>query len=408
MATPSRPDKDRSAYGWPQASPDLLLTGVRRGTPCGEYLRRYWHPVAESTNVTSRPQMVKVLGEDLVLFRDKAGRPGLLYPRCMHRGTSLFYGKVDDQGIRCCYHGWKFDVQGNCLEQPCEPGGGLNRAAARQPWYPVEERYGLVFAYMGPPDRKPVLPRYDALENPSEGEALVVDSTSFGATQDLRSDPVVPYHWLQHWENLMDPYHVYVLHSTFSGTQFAPDFKSMSNVRFEATSNGVLYHTQLSVGGRALLRTNTALLPNIGSIPNQRRLGHERGSMMGWHVPVDDTAFRWFIVARTRDPNRFAPQKLHNGKSWNELTPEERQDYPGDYEAQSSQGAVTLHSEEHLATSDRGIVMMRRLMREQIQVVAEGGDPAGLIFDAKDELIRVPSGNFFVDETGAEPASRLS
>ena len=154
-----------TAYGRKAQSHDPVLTEVGPGTPCGEFMRRYWHPVAVATNVTARPQKVRFLGEDLILFRDRKGRPGLLYPRCMHRGTTLFYGKVEDEGIRCCYHGWLFGVDGTCLDQPCEPEHGLHRDVARQPWYPVEERYGLVFAYMGPPEKKPLLTRWDVLED---------------------------------------------------------------------------------------------------------------------------------------------------------------------------------------------------------------------------------------------------
>ena len=108
----------------------------------------------------------------MVLFRDLSWRPGLVYPNCAHRGTSLYYGKVDERGIRCCYYGGLFDAQGQCLEQPCEPQGGLARDRVRQPWYPVQERYGLIWAYLGPPERKSVPPRYECLEQLDEGEFL--------------------------------------------------------------------------------------------------------------------------------------------------------------------------------------------------------------------------------------------
>jgi len=152
-----------TAYGRPAPTHDRALTEVGAGTPMGELMRRYWHPVGLARDAGATPRMVRVLGEDLVLFRDAAGRPGLVHPHCTHRGASLYYGKVEERGIRCCYHGWLFDVQGHCLEQPCEPEGGRARDARRQPWYPLEERYGLVWAYLGPPEKKPVLPRYDAL-----------------------------------------------------------------------------------------------------------------------------------------------------------------------------------------------------------------------------------------------------
>ena len=140
---------DGRAYGRPPQHFDEHLARVGAGTPMGELLRRYWHPIALSESLRDLPKRVTILGEELVLFRDRQGLAGLLYPRCMHRGTSLFYGRIEEEGIRCCYHGWLFDTQGRYLDQPCEPDRGRHRDQARQPWYPVEERYGLVFAYLG-------------------------------------------------------------------------------------------------------------------------------------------------------------------------------------------------------------------------------------------------------------------
>lgn len=219
-ATQRKRSADGSAYGRPLQHPDYELTQVGPDTPCGELMRRYWQPVAASADVTARPQQVRILGEDLILFRDKRGRPGLVYPRCMHRGTTLLYGKVSEEGIACCYHGWLFDVEGRCLRQPCEPDGGKNLDVARQPWYPVEDRYGLLFAYMGPLDKKPALPRFDILEDLGPDEEIRAHVGAFGSTGD-NSLPIAPYSWLHMNDNVMDPYHVYVLHSAFTGVQFA-------------------------------------------------------------------------------------------------------------------------------------------------------------------------------------------
>ena len=132
----------QTAYRMKPPSYRAEFTEVGRGKPMGELLRRYWHPVGLAADASDTPRKVRALGEDLVLFRDRQGRPGLLHARCCHRGTTLYYGKVEDDGIRCCYHGWKFDTKGHCLEQPCEPDGGKFKDKARQPWYPLEERYG--------------------------------------------------------------------------------------------------------------------------------------------------------------------------------------------------------------------------------------------------------------------------
>jgi len=116
-----------TAYGRLQPSFRSELTLVEPGTPMGELLRRYWHPVGLSGDANGVPRRVRVLGEDLILFRDGRGRPGFVYPRCAHRGASLYYGRVEERGIRCCYHGWLYGVDGHCLEQPCEEGGGARR-----------------------------------------------------------------------------------------------------------------------------------------------------------------------------------------------------------------------------------------------------------------------------------------
>ena len=169
---------------------DLVLVGRR--TPMGELLRRYWHPIGLCGDATDTPKRVRALGEDLVLFRDGNHRAGLLHARCCHRGTTLYYGKVEARGIRCCYHGWLFDPEGRCLEQPCEPEGGLFRDKVRQPWYPLEERYGLIFAYMGPPDKKPILPRYECLELLGGDEFIEADDSSIGGG----GPPIIPCNWL--------------------------------------------------------------------------------------------------------------------------------------------------------------------------------------------------------------------
>lgn len=218
-----------TAYGLPAPSSNATLAQVGAGTPMGELLRRYWHPIGLAADATDTPSKVRVLGEDLILFRDKGGRPGLVYPHCAHRGTSLYYGKVEERGIRCCYHGWLFDVQGHCVEQPCEPELGRARGKVRQPWYPVQEHYGLIWAYLGPADKKPVLPRYEALERLDEGELLEANDASIGGG----GPAIVPCNWLQHYENLVDPFHVVVLHSTFSGTQFVEQMAQMPQVTWD-------------------------------------------------------------------------------------------------------------------------------------------------------------------------------
>lgn len=385
--------RDGSAYGRPPQHPNALLTEVGPGTPCGELMRRYWQPIAASADVGDVPRKVKILGEELVLFRDRSGRAGLLYPRCMHRGTSLYYGRIEAEGIRCCYHGWLFDVQGRCLDQPCEPDGGRHRDAARQPWYPVEERYGFVFAYLGPLDKKPVLPRYDNLENLGDDEKMWSVIGGFGSTGDASLE-VVPYSWLHMNDNVMDPFHVLVLHTTFSGVQFHQQFAVMPKVDFYYADHGVCYSAVRQLdGGQEVDRISSWLMPNIMSVPDIRfKAGYS--DLVSWVVPVDDSHYvQAFAMKMPKDAPAMA--LLNNGKTWGEMSEAERQRFPGDYEAQSGQGPISLHSEEHLVTSDRGILLQRRLLEKQIEVVKQGGDPVGVHFDASKALVHVRSGNFF-------------
>lgn len=274
-------------YGKPPGRSDEFLTLVELGTPCGEFMRRYWHPVGVSSKVTTDPQRVRLLGEDLILFRDGQGRPGLLHENCAHRGTSLYYGKVEDQGIRCCYHGWLFAVDGACVEQPCEPGGGQHRGKCRQPWYPVQERYGLVFAYLGPLDAMPALPTYDVLENLGPDEELQQEDQSFyiggGVSQEK---PVAPYSWLQNFENVMDPFHVVILHSRFSGVQFREQMAAMPAVEWEPCDHGVMYRSVRQVKDTQLTRISQVLLPNVRIVPSIELVpGPARE--VAWLVPVD-------------------------------------------------------------------------------------------------------------------------
>jgi nitrite reductase/ring-hydroxylating ferredoxin subunit len=139
----------RSAYGRQTPPPDYELTCVEPGSPMGELLRRYWQPVCTSDELRNLPKKIKLLCEELVVFRDKKGRVGALDPHCSHRGTSLEWGRVEEEGLRCCYHGWLYDTQGQCIDMPCETEEFRERVDVWHPAYPTMEYGGLVFVYMG-------------------------------------------------------------------------------------------------------------------------------------------------------------------------------------------------------------------------------------------------------------------
>ncbi len=379
-------------YGRAPLTWDAEMTEVAPGTPCGEFMRRYWHPVAVSAKVATRPQNVRILGEDLILFRDGKGRPGLLYPRCAHRGTTLYYGKVDEAGIRCCYHGWQYDVEGRCIDQPCEPQGGLHKENVRQPWYPVQDLYGLVWAYMGPAAKQPQIQRWDVFEDIPKGEKIVSVSSSFGAGGDDTVE-IVPCNWLQDWENIMDPFHIPILHTSFSGVQFVPEMGIMPDVTWDYHELGMRYSAYRKLeDGREMDRVTLALFPHVRIVPDVRLLGGPTQSI-GWVVPVDDTHFRLFHAMRV--PEDWKGRVSTRAKNWSELTEDEHQRFPGDWEAQVGQGPISFHSEENLATSDKGVVMLRRLLKRQIQLVQQGGDPIGVTFDPARAVNRVDAGNFY-------------
>ncbi|BBD40700.1 phenoxybenzoate dioxygenase (plasmid) [Aminobacter sp. Y103A] len=383
--------KDGSAYALPKPTYFAELTEVGRGTPMGELLRRYWHPVGLSGDATATPRKIMALGEELILFRDGTGRPGLVHPRCAHRGASLYYGRVEEQGIRCCYHGWLFDADGNCLEQPCEPEmGAKTRGHIRQPYYPLEEKYGLIFAYMGPLDRKPVLPSYDVLETFEVGEFLETDDSSIGSGGPV----IVDCNWLQHYENVLDPFHVPILHGSFSGDQFNSKMSLMPRVTFHYTPRGVssLQLRDLEAGEHQ--RITEAVLPTVRAVASPVATVDGPCSLLGWVLPMDDTSFRIYSVGRVSEAGTLAKiRSKYAGKLWHELTEQEHQRLPGDYEAQVGQGPITFHSEENLTSTDQGIGMLRRVLRQQVDAVANGKDPIGVVFDPTRALVELEAGS---------------
>ena len=405
----SEPDTG-TGYGLRAWTHNARLTEVGRGTSMGELMRRYWQPVGLSSYATDLPRQVRALGEDLILFRDGKGRAGLVHPRCAHRGTSLFYGRIEEEGIRCCYHGWLFDREGHCLEQPGEPGGGATRHKVRQPWYPVQERYGLVWAYMGPPAKKPLLPRYDVLEELDPGERLFADDNNIGAGH---AETVVPFNWLQHFENIHDPAHFYWLHYLHSGPQFGARFgeidleairrnlpEMVAGVKYSVSDRGVTARREAALpDGRRLRSVIETVLPALRVVPNPfGKAG--RVDQIGFMLPVDDTGFRIFTVLRAADRQYFADaeQRYAARASW---STEQSQRFPNDFEAQGSQGPITLHSAEHLARSDVGIIMLRRLFDAQIREIEAGRDPLGVRFEPGREYVRLEAGSFIGDHAEA-------
>jgi phenylpropionate dioxygenase-like ring-hydroxylating dioxygenase large terminal subunit len=278
-----------------------------------------------------------------------------------------------------------------------EPDGGQHRCNYRQPWYPVQERYGLVFAYMGPVDRMPVLPTYNLLDDLDEGEFLEVNDRSLGGGGGV----IIPCNWFQHFENVVDPMHAPILHGQISGVQFVDQMGVLPRVVFEYSDLGVIANTYRDIGdGKVLHRRTEAALPTLRVVPNPRVGQFGRTESIGWILPIDDTHFRIYVVGRVRKVGEIEGYRSRfNGKLWADMTDAEHRDHPGDWEAMVSQGPITLHTDEHLATSDQGLVMLRRFIRRQIACVANGEDPVGISRDSAQSQIQLSGGQYLLSES---------
>ena len=238
---------------------------------------------------------MRILGEDLILFRNGHGEAGLVHPRCCHRGTTLYYGKVEDDGIRCCYHGWLFAPDGRCLDMPVEVDRGRRRDRYRQPWYPVHEYHGLVFAYLGPPERKPAFPTYDVFEHVPDGYEIVADDNNIGL-----EGTTTPCNWFQTHENVMDPFHVFVLHSEFSGNQFVAEMASLPEVSWHATERGVKsYQDRVLDGGVRFHRVTEVVVPTVRIVASPFVETYGPANNVSWTLPISRT--------ETEDPHPARP-----------------------------------------------------------------------------------------------------
>lgn len=371
-------DKPYSAYHYrdvPQE--DTEITRVGPGTPCGEYFRRFWHPVGFSNELTDLPKRIKILGEDLVLFRDQSGRVGLLQLHCSHRGTSLEYGRIAKQGIICCYHGWHFDIDGRIIDTPGEPPTTTIKNRVHHGAYPTHEYNGLVFAYMGPPEKKPPFPIFDTFVLPN-----------YHLTPTIKN--ILPCNWLQMKENSMDPVHTVYLHTVVTGIQFTEAFGEVGNLDWMKSPAGMVYMHTRRVGDNVWVHMNDYLPPNIHQFcatweDGKLEKKFQRPMITLWNVPIDDSntmnlGFRHINDAITEEEQaRINAQKnslTGEGFGQNGNRPyEERQRIPGDYDAQVGQRPIAVHALEHLGTTDRGVVMLRRIVREGVRAVQRGEDP---------------------------------
>jgi nitrite reductase/ring-hydroxylating ferredoxin subunit len=354
---------------------NIELTHVEAGSPGGEYLRRYWQPVALSSQVQELPIKVRMFGEDLVLFRTRAGQVGLLELHCSHRGTSLEFGMCEDNGLRCCYHGWLYAVDGRILQTPGDPPESRLRFTICHGAYPALEYKGIVFGYFGPPDRKPEFPIYDSYD--VEGDRLVPYYITY------------PCNWLQVHENVMDPAHAVFLHTRISYSHFADAWGELPVMDFVPTPAGMIYVTSRRWKDHVWVRSNDIILPNLAQVGHIWEDGSEpkefaRVAITRWTTPVDNTTCRiigWRHFHPAVDPRGIADEELCGPESVDfvgqsgERPYDERQRIPGDYDAQTSQRAIAVHGLENLTRCDKGVAMLRQLLKRAIRGLQNGEDP---------------------------------
>jgi 5,5'-dehydrodivanillate O-demethylase len=381
-----------------------LLTRVGPGTPMGELLRRYWQPICAASELAAEHPLkrIRIMGEDLVAFRDASGNYGLVGEHCSHRGTSLYYGFIEEQGIRCPYHGWLYDTDGKCLEQPFEPAQSMMKHMIRHPAYPVEALGGLLFAYMGPPEKRPLLPRWDVLVW-EDGK------------RTIRLQETLQCNWLQAEENSADVTHTYFLHghTLKQRGQKGGDYyyRPMEQYGFQPFEFGVIKTWTYAPSerfGAEVAGGNPLIFPNM--LRQQSGPWHN----LHWRVPIDDTHTNIIVMNFSRNADRhpeeqpefppveFTPEVLPNGEYAMDSF------FGQDKMAWETQGAIWDRSLEHTGASDLGIAMTRKMLLEQVLVVQEGGDPLGLVRDPEQNRIIELPGWFMMESEGDGPRLNAS
>ena len=386
------------------------ITRVGPEKPAGKLLRRYWQPAALVDELNgSRPiKPIRLLGEDLVIYRDERGRYGLLHRACPHRGTDLAYGRLEDGGLRCAFHGWLFDVDGKCLQTPAEPDDSNLCQNIRQKAYPVVERNGILFAYMGP-GAPPEFPHFDCFVAPN--------------SHTFAFKGMIECNWLQSLEVGIDPVHTSFLHRFFHDadpnqgygkvfrdtsadsempmTKIMREF-SRPRIEVEPTEFGFRVLTLREISAQNThVRVTNLMFPNAFIIPMSREM-----TITQWHVPIDDRRHYWYAIFTSfgapvnKDEMRrqrlelyelpdYVPRRNKSNNYGYDPHEQEQETYTGmgadinvhDQWACESMGEIADRTQEHLGRSDKAIAAYRRLLRRAIDAIEKGEQPP-MIFDA--------------------------
>ena len=370
-----------------------LLTEVGRGTPMGELMRRYWQPIGAAVDLESKwTKRVRLLGEDLVIFKDRQGRLGLIAEQCPHRRASFAHGIPTENGIRCPYHGWEYNAQGKCIHQPNEQDKCAFRDKVSTDAYPVQEMGGMLFAYMGP-QPQPLLPRWDG----------------FVAQNTIRimGRTILPINWLQIMENSLDPVHTEWLHGHHyeflkeqEGIKVAISTRHLK-IDFKEFEYGMTKHRLLeghSEDGDDWKVGHPIVFPNMLAVGN----GDEKSRYYSFQmrVPVDDThtMHLWFNAYVPPQGVAVPEHLLEKVHTYEVPFMDDKGEFivdnvdGQDMMAWISQGAIADRSLENLGATDKGIVMYRRMLKREMQKVQAGIDPMGIVRDsARNERIDLPN-----------------
>ena len=371
------------------------LTRVGPGTPLGSLMRRYWQPIAPVAMLDENPvRRIKILGEELVLYRDRSGILGLIQPRCAHRLVHLQFGIPEEHGIRCPYHGWSYDETGQCTETPLESPNSRLKDQINIGGYPVQELGGLVFAYLGP-DPVPLLPRWDFLVLPESIRQIGIS--------------ILPCNWLQCHENSADPYHNPYLHGHFfkytlertglleSRAGDSTSHRSYTSMRSISGHDGVVFERDrygFKKGikyslAKGASREHVNWFPyNIfpfysGAIGNGIR------SQINMRIPLDDERTYHLSYVVYHAPGVEVPVQDVVPYYWAPIFDEAGEpilDYvlAQDIAAWHSQGTITDRSRETLGATDLAIIKFREIIEEQLQRVETGQDPINVFRDPEE------------------------
>ena len=374
---------------------DPELTHTDPGTPMGNFMRRFWQPVCMSQELTDVPKLIKIMGEELVAFRDKSGQVGVLHRHCAHRGASLEYGIIQETGIRCCYHGIHYDVDGTIIEVPGETDGGTRMAKnVSQGAYPSFERFGLVFAYMGPYEEMPKFPEWEFFDTYEDLE-LVPFSNHY------------PCNYLQVFDNIPDQVHTSQLHNprmrvvsndddcAYPDTALNPVFSQTPVMEYASVRNDT---AMVHIGGRRVgtdkiwIRMNDIVIPNLTIHANAFEDGREvryfhRAWMARWYVPVDNTnsiIYGWRMFGASIDPFEAGRKERCGYDKIDFLDGQCRRPYevgqraPGDWEAIVSQRPIAVHALDNPMRTDIGVYMNRRNLQRALDGENSYGQPAAM------------------------------